>query len=277
MPVPHASALLNPALVAFHELGGSASNEEHLKKVIELTQLPAEVLEESHLGSVTQTELGYRLAWARTHLKNAGLIVNSARGVWALTASGKETREVDPRVMRRTSGDAQGTELDSVRDEVDDEAGWKDQLLEVLRQMEPAAFERLCQRLLRESGFTSVTVTGRSSDGGIDGHGMIKLAGFLSFPVIFQSKRYQGSVGPSVVRDFRGAMIGRADRGLIITTGRFTREAEREAMRDGAPPVDLVDGGALAEKLKELELGVAVAERRVVERVVVDPTWFADL
>jgi restriction system protein len=144
---------------------------------------------------------------------------------------------------------------------------WKEHLLETLLTIEPSAFERLCQRVLRESGFVKVEVTGRSGDGGIDGTGVLRL-NLLSFQVLFQSKRYRGSVGASVVRDFRGAMVGRADKGLIITTGTFTADARREATRDGAPAIDLVDGDALCDLLRSLRIGVKV---ETVESVVIDP------
>ena len=139
--------------------------------------------------------------------------------------------------------------------------------------MEPDAFERLTQRLLRESGFIQVEVTGQPGDGGIDGKGIMRLGGLLSFHVIFQCKHYRGSVGIGVVRDFRGAMVGRADKGLLITTGNFTRDAEREATRDGAPAIDLIDGELLVEKLKQLELGV---KTKVIEseEAEIDREWF---
>ena len=140
--------------------------------------------------------------------------------------------------------------------------------------MKPDAFERLSQRFLRELGFTNVEVTGKSGDGGIDGVGVIKLGGVLSFHVVFQCKRYTGSVSSSAIRDFRGAMIGRADKGLFITTGIFTRDAKQEAQRDGAPPVDLIDGNSLAEHLKNLRLGVDVQVR---EEVTIKPAWFNDI
>jgi restriction system protein len=140
--------------------------------------------------------------------------------------------------------------------------------------MDPTAFERLCQRLLRESGFIEVEVTRRSGDGGIDGYGTIRLAGLISFNVLFQSKRYKGNIGPDAVRDFRGAMVGRADKGVIISTGGFTLEARREATRDGAPPIDLIDGRLLAEKLKELKLGVRT---NLVENVEPVEDWFRSL
>ena len=139
---------------------------------------------------------------------------------------------------------------------------WEEQLLEIVKNIPPAAFERLCQRLLRESGFIQVEVTGKTSDGGIDGKGVVRLGGILSFHVLFQCKRYKGSVSASIIRDFRGALIGRADKGLVVTTGTFTREARLEARRDGATPIDLIDGQELVEKLKAFGIGVSVTENR---------------
>ena len=162
----------------------------------------------------------------------------------------------------------------SAEDPADEIASWREDLLDTLQNIPPDAFERLCQRLLRESGCIEVEVTRKSSDGGIDGHGIIRLAGLISFPVLFQCKRYSGSVSPSAVRDFRGAMMGRAEKGLILTTGRFTIEAQREATRDGATPIDLIDGELLMDKMKELKLGVSA---KMVEVVEVDRDWFASI
>lgn len=98
----------------------------------------------------------------------------------------------------------------------------------------------------------------------------------VSFPVFFQCKRYRGSVGASAVRDFRGAMAGRGDKGLLITTGTFTAEAKAEATRDGAPPVDLIDGQRLCDLLKEYELGVRTTVRQV-EDIVVNQSFFNEI
>ena len=141
-------------------------------------------------------------------------------------------------------------------------------------KMDPIAFERLCQRILRESGFIEVEVTKSTGDGGIDGHGTIRIGGLISFNVLFQSKRYKGNIGPDTVRDFRGAMVGRADKGVIISTGGFTLEARREATRDGAPPIDLIDGRLLADKLKDLKLGV---KTNLVEHVEIVEEWFRSI
>jgi restriction system protein len=275
--VPGYDQLLNPTLKALHQLGGSASIQELVDEMTSALDLPAEVAEVPH-GSSGRTELEYRAAWARTYLKNAGLVENSERGVWSLTAKGAQTEKVDGRsltreVQRKLRERRLAREGEDAGEGEDDleERSWQDELLEVLQAMDPFGFERLCQRLLRESGFIEVEVTRRSGDGGIDGNGIIRIGGLISFNVLFQSKRYKGNIGPEVVRDFRGAMIGRADKGLIITTGGFTRDARKEATRDGAPPVDLIDGQLLVEKLKKLRLGVSTKQ---VEEVIVNNEWF---
>jgi restriction endonuclease Mrr len=152
------------------------------------------------------------------------------------------------------------------------ELPWQDRLLECLLKMKPPAFERLCQKILERSGFIKVEVTGRSGDGGIDGIGVLRL-NLLSFHVFFQCKRWKGSVGASVIRDFRGAMVGRADKGLVMTTGTFSTDARREATRDGAPAIDLVDGETLCELLKSLKIGVSIQK---VEHVLVEQQVFLE-
>jgi restriction system protein len=209
---------------------------------------------------------------------------NSSRGIWALTLKGQITKRVNcdevKRSVRALDETVKRTREFRAKSDVgmgiEDGEGWKDDLLTLLKRIPPDSFERLCQRLLRESGFVQVEVTGRSGDGGIDGKGVVKIGGLLSFHVVFQCKRFSGSVSPKIVRDFRGAMIGRADKGLLLTTGTFTREAKLEASRDGAPPIDLVDGSDLVEKLKDLRLGIET-EHVTTEKVVVNASWFENL
>lgn len=277
--VPTYKQLMNPTLKALQELGGSGTVEEIYVKVTELVDLSDNQLNLLHNPERgTQTEVEYRLAWARSYLKKYGLIDNSKRGVWALTPEGRRQPTVDPDAVRRYW--QQQYKAESVNNEEPEESGltstWQDELMESLLQLAPDAFERLIQRLLRESGFIQVEVTGRSGDGGVDGKGIMRLGGLLSFHVIFQCKRYQGAVGAAHVRDFRGAMVGRADKALLITTGNFTKDAVREATRDGAPAIDLIDGELLIEKLYDLDLGVS-KEFVQVEKVVVDKEWFSNI
>jgi len=278
--------LFDSLLTALHNLGGSGSVEELEEQVATILNLTEEQVNEIHRGNTSK--LTYRLAWARNYLKRFGLLENSSRGVWALTEEGLKTKSVDKEVVKRkVVADERQERLSKnkkpkTEDQTDEEDEseeiqkftWQEEIIEELQSIAPSAFERLCQRLLRELGFQNVEVTGQTNDGGIDGKGMLRLGGVLSFHVIFQAKRYKGSVSPSVVRDFRGAMVGRADKGLIITTGTFTREAKKEAQRDGAPPIDLMDGNDLAEKLKELQLGIEI---ELVEKVNIKKEWFKTL
>lgn len=277
--LPTYDAMMNPLLQAMKELGGSGTVEEINSKVAEILGLHDEqldILHDSKRGG--QTEFEYRLAWTRSYFKRYGILENSSRGIWALTPEGRNLTEINEKeVVKVVREQLRAERLET--SEVDEESKtltWQEELLETLMKMEPAAFERLIQRFLRESGFIQVEVTGRSGDGGIDGRGIMRLGGLLSFHVIFQCKRWQGAVGASQVRDFRGAMVGRADKGLLVTTGTFTKDAVREATRDGAPAIDLIDGDQLVEKLRELSLGVKT-ETIQVEKVSVDKNWFSSL
>jgi restriction system protein len=227
-------------------------------------------------GEGPRTQFDYELSWVRSYLKMVGALDNNA-GVWRLTALGAAMSDADiaavprrVREMERQRRLQRRAEEQTLGDGEVTEVRWKDKLLAALLSIPPPAFERLCQLILRESGFTKVEVTGRSGDGGIDGAGILRL-NLLSFHVRFQSKRFKDSVGAAVVRDFRGAMVGRADKGLIMTTGTFTPEARREAIRDGASPIDLIDGDVLCDLLKQLKIGVAT---RMIEEVEVDPAHF---
>jgi len=279
--VPTFDALMNPVIQALKSLGGSGTIEEINDKATEIAGLSDEQLEVLHNPDKGgQTEVEYRLGWTRTYLKKYGVLENSSRGVWALTPKGRQLDRVNPRTVRRYVQEqvrkARVTSVEDELDETEEETTWRDELMGALLEMESSAFERLVQRLLRESGFVQVEVTGRSGDGGIDGKGIMRLGGLLSFHVIFQCKRYRGSVTVSQVRDFRGAMVGRADKGLLITTGNFTKEAARESTRDGAPAIDLIDGDQLVDKLKELGLGVKT-EKVEVEKITVDRDWILSI
>lgn len=286
--LPTFDDLLVPTVKALIELGGSGTIEEINSKVYEIANLTDDIILIPHGEKGTTNEVDYRIAWSRTYLKKFGLLENSTRGIWALSKANIDVSKIDqieivktvrgqdrlkiPNAKTPVSETAQIEE--EVTEEVDNTDEWKEKLLNVLYSITPAAFERLAQRLLRESGFFQVEVTGKAGDGGIDGKGIVRVSGLLSFHVIFQCKRYKGSVTPSQIRDFRGAMQGRADKGLVITTGTFTREATKEATRDGAPPIDLIDGELLCEKLKELKLGV---DTKLTETIEIKNDWFNNL
>ena len=265
-----------PSVEALKKRGGSATIEELEEDVAKMMRLSEDVLAVPHKNS-SRSEFQYTLAWVRTYLKKAGIAENSERGVWSLTDAGEKISAAELKLIpkkvrwaRKPRDQDTGLQPDAGQET---EPDWQEQTLAAIATMKSDAFERLSQRILRESGFTRVEVTGRSGDGGIDGIGVLRV-NLVSFHVLFQCKRWKGSVGASVVRDFRGAMVGRADKGLIITTSAFTADARREATRDGAPAIDLVDGDAVCQLLKDLKLGIRV---RLVEEVDVETSFFGSI
>jgi restriction system protein len=288
--IPTYVEMMLPTLNALQQLGGSGTINEIYEKIVEIMNLPVDVLEVIH-PNTNQSEVEYRLAWSRTYLKQYGALASgSKRGVWLLAIPASDIGQLDAQDVVRfvtdtyrqkrsavstnnLETDVVGEDADIVSEEVET-LTWQEHLHQTLLQLSPAGFERLAQRLLRESGFIHVEVTGRAGDGGIDGIGIARINGFLSFQVLFQCKRYQGAISPSQIRDFRGAMQGRTDKGLYITTGTFTRDAVKEATRDGAPPIDLIDGKQLVERLKDLGLGVKI---EMVEKIEINSEWFAKL
>ncbi|HVO28810.1 MAG TPA: restriction endonuclease [Candidatus Paceibacterota bacterium] len=275
MAVPSFYELFNPVLEALRQLGGSGSVSEIEDTVIEIIKLEQKDAEEMHRGNTTK--LGYRLGWARNYLKRYGLLENSARGIWALTAKGRATASVDKDMVDKEvhkiprEADARKRKPSEEKNPPLEEDLWEEKLMDKLRTLSPEAFERLCQRILRESGFIKVEVVGKVGDGGIDGVGIVRLNGLLSFHIVFQCKRYAGSVSASQIRDFRGAMQGKAEKGLFITTGSFTRDARNEAARVGALQIDLIDGDELITKMRELGLGVKIKTKEIPE---IDEDWF---
>lgn len=258
-----------PLLDALRELGGSGTPDEVVDQIATTLNIPDKQLNET----LPSGELRFRnqVAWARFYLYREGLLDSSRRGVWSLTEKGRlsnleinDAREIFKKWVKFFSDERKKkrrNDEEALEEQMEEDAGlpsddYRDKLLEILLSLPAEGFERLSQRLLREAGFTQVTVTGRSGDGGIDGFGTLRVNPLVSFQVLFQCKKYQKAVSPSHVRDFRGAMTGRADKGIIITTGIFTAEARREATRDGAPPIELIDSKKLIDMLEELELGL---------------------
>jgi len=279
MEIPSYDEMFNPLIEALHELGGSGSIEEINNKVIELQKYPAEIVDIPH-GEGPTTEIEYRLGWARTYLKKYGLLENSNRGVWAISNDKHGIKNINPKEIVDSVRSLVKAEKDKstgnsvIKDNEFEDKTWQEELMELLLSLPPDAFERLVQRILRESGFSNVEVIGKTGDGGIDGKGIFKIAGLISFNVFFQCKRWKNSVPANEIRDFRGALQGRADKGLFATTGSFTRDAIKEASRDGAPPIDLLDGEALVNKIKELKLGISIEK---IEKVNIDKKWFESI
>ena len=256
-----------PLLAALRGLGGSAKPDEAVDRVAEDLKLSDDVLNEVLPSGGSRFR--NQVAWARFYLVREGLLDSSKHGVWSLTNKGLETsltyeqaREISRKWVRtfqeqrKLKGKTEPAAEQIAEGTGGVSKGYRDEVLALLLKLPPEGFERLAQRILREAGFTQVFVTGQSGDGGIDGFGTLQVNALVSFKVLFQCKRYAKSVAPSQVRDFRGAMSGRADKGIIITTGSFTAEARREATRDGAPPIELIDGEKLLDILERFEIGL---------------------
>ena len=272
-----------PLLDALRELGGSGTPDEVVERIATDLGLPDEV--QNDLLPSGGPRFRNQIAWARFYLVREGLLDSSKRGIWSLTEKGRTTSLVHEQArelflrwvkifqeQRRAKAEAE----EPIAEQVAEGTGspskdYRAEAIDLLLGLPPAGFERLSQRLLREAGFTQVVVTGQSGDGGIDGHGTLQINPLVSFKVLFQCKRYAKSVSPSHVRDFRGAMAGRADKGIIITTGSFTTEARREASRDGVPPIELIDGEKVVDMLENLELGL-----RPVTTYELDHSFFSE-
>ena len=287
--------LFKITLEVLEKLGGSGRIDEISEKIIDVLNLTEETIDYPHGDSDRsyQTELEYQFAWVRTMLKHLGLINNTKRGVWVLTQKAKEIdwdnnsiakkyREYLKYQKEKKQKSKNGIDTvvthdpEFIEDIYEDEKDldWKQKLKEILIGMNPYGFEKLAQIILRECGFMEVDVTKKSGDGGFDGKGILRLNNLVSIPVIFECKRYKDPVGADKIRNFRGSMHGRSNKGLFLTTSTFTRDAKEEAAREGADLIDLLDGEKVIDLLKELELGVSVKK---VEKVEIDQEWFENL
>jgi restriction system protein len=262
---PEFSRFCIPLLQILKNFGGSGNVAEVIDAVLALLKIPE--AEQQVVLKNGESRVRNQVQWARFYMARAGYVDASQRGVWSLTEKGRNvdlsSLDVSAAIREVRSQYAGGSKKkqsllseDVMDEEVLEVSNYKSELLNLLKSLPPSGFERLCQRLLREAGFQQVNITGRSGDGGIDGNGVLAVNPLMTFSVLFQCKRYDGAVTPSQVRDFRGAMMGRTDKGILITTGNFTLEAKKEARRDGVPPIELVDGEKLVEMFEQLALGL---------------------
>ena len=257
-----------PTLNALKELGGSGRPREVSDKIAAMLNLPESVTSEVIPTGVSKFH--NRIVWTRHYLANEGLLDTSQRGVWVITEKGRNASfTVDQASEMIRKWDRYFIDRRSSRPEPEDVGGagladsqktesmsGDNDLLCVLREMSPKAFERVCARLLRESGFENVTVTGRSHDGGIDGEGLLEINPFLTLKIVFQCKRYKGAVSREQVSDFENRAFKTADKGIFLTTGYFSVDAVKEVQNSGKRQIELIDGERLVEMFKKAELGV---------------------
>ena len=264
MKGPEFLKYINPVLKTLQANGGAGNSSNLVEQIIEDLNITDEELEE--VTSNGQSRIRNQIQWARFYLFKAGIIDNSQRGIWRLTNEGLEKslsdddvyllfKGVQESVKKSPTEKPKKIELkfeDSATEDEEHSIG----LLNLIQSLPASGFEKLCKRLLTEIGINDITITGGSGDQGIDGKGIVKLNDVVSLNIVFQCKRYKETVSPHHVRDFRGAMQGRGEKGLIITTGRFTKEAKNEANRDGVTPIELIDGDRLVELFEKHNLGL---------------------
>lgn len=264
MKGPEFLKYINPVLTTLQANGGAGNSSNVIEQIIESLGINDEELEEA--TSNGQSRVRNQIQWARFYLFKAGLIDNTQRGIWRLTNEGLEKKltnddvyilfkGVQESVKKSPTVTPKKLELkfeDTTTEDEEHSIG----LLNLIQSLPASGFEKLCKRLLTEIGINDITITGGSGDQGIDGKGIVKLNDVVSLNIVFQCKRYKETVSPHHVRDFRGAMQGRGEKGLIITTGRFTKEAKNEASRDGVTPIELIDGDRLVELFEKHHLGL---------------------
>jgi restriction system protein len=135
-------------------------------------------------------------------------------------------------------------------------ADFRARVLAELRGLEPSMFERFCRNLLAAYGFAELVVTRVARDGGVDGHGRLKV-GLVTFRVAFQCKRWTGgTVGRPEIDRFRGAIQGQYEQGMFFTTSTFTAEAQSVSRKPGAVPVVLVDGALIVAFMIDRGFGI---------------------
>lgn len=261
-------------LDALRALGGSAESRDVSEWIANAVNLPTEERERRNKNGILRFE--NQVHWARQYLVWEGLLDSSRRGIWTLTPAGvkarlteDQSRDLVKRQARlRSKKNANATEAteanpkpsrqvpDETVEAESPELAEESELLEVLQSLSPEGFERLCKRLLHEYGLEKVVVTGKSHDGGLDGMGLLRLNPFVTMKVLFQCKKIRKSVSRAQVGDFRNAVMGRADKGILIATGWFSSDAEKEANREGVLPIELVDGERLVELFETKQLGL---------------------
>ncbi len=253
-----------PVHLALKENGGAANSGDIIDEVIESLKISEKELAET--TSNGQSRVKNQINWARFYMYKAGLIDNTERGIWRLTSEGLEVvltekgvydifKKAQNKVKKDKEKNTRGKVLFDEDDSIEEEQH-SGELLEIIKSLTPKGFERICKRLLTEIGIHDIIITGNPSDQGIDGTGLVKLNDVVSLNIVFQCKRYRDVVSPHHVRDFRGAMQGRGEKGLVISTGRFTKEAKQEANREGVTPIELIDGDRLVELFEKYQLGL---------------------
>jgi restriction system protein len=262
LKVPGQEELIEPTFVALKNLGGSGSVDEIHDEVVKVLKLSDNQIQIMH--SDGRTKLHYNLAWARTYLKLYGAIDIKTRGIWVITSIFYDKKDIDKndvilkvRNKRSSKNKTESENEISFKITEANSYNWREKLITIIKEMNPYSFEEFTKLLLRYIGFEKLKVTQKSNDKGIDGYGIYKINGLVTYKVAFQCKRYTNTpISSSEIRDFRGSLSSEFDRGLFITTSTFSPSAREEAESSGKTLIELIDGENLIEKIAELEIGL---------------------
>jgi restriction system protein len=271
-----------PTLQVVAAAGGSARGSEITAKVIEAIGATDDQVAITY-DNRPKSVLVDRIDWARSYAKLGGALDSPQRGLYVLTTFGKETlelpeaearerlREMDRRV-RAAPPTRQRARTEPgetpVEDDLEEDTGWTEVLLDRLHRLTPDGFEEFVLYLLRSFGL-ELTRVGGTGDEGIDGIGIAPISPVLSSRVAVQAKRHDPSstLGREVVALFqRDASAAGVERAVLVTLGRFSAAA-RQAAITTTPTVDLIDGDKLCGLVREKEVGL-----RIVPQVQQD--WF---
>lgn len=192
-----------------------------------------------------------RVQWVRQSLISKGEMSSPSRGIWAITDRGRA--RIAGEKSKAAPAAAAPLNLVALQDEY--VAQFKDNLLERLMALTPAQFEDFAKKLLSAYGFIDMKVTSISRDGGIDGHGQLKV-GLATMGVAFQYKKWEGKVQRPEVDKFRGAIQGEFEQGIFFTTSEFTEGAKAVSLKRGAVPIILLDGESIVQMMIEKQFGV---------------------
>lgn len=305
MPIPDYESLMLPLLKLVERYGPikTAEAAELLATGLSLTDEERA----QRLPSGQTTTLRSRVGWAKTYLKQAGLLEQPTRGVIKITSAGGELLRTEPtsitgetlkrypgfveftrRSRKATDDESDAARVDQSPTEVDErqtpedalawaavtlEAALRSEVLDQLKRVSPAYFEEVVVQLLLRMGYggsraEAGQAVGRSGDGGIDG--IINEDRLGLDAVYIQAKRWEGVVGRPEIMKFVGALAGqRASKGVFMTTSSFTREA-RDYAQQSQYRIVLLDGDRIAQLMIESGLGVAVQARYEVKKIDLD-------
>jgi restriction system protein len=261
--IPTQAEIEIPLLEALRALGG----ESRPSKIYPLvTARFPQLTPEDHAATLKHGERKWinRIQWTRQALITAGDMASPHRGVWAITDQGRNRLEPKERDESASTKAPLAATVSLVDLYEKYELQFRSKLLDRLYELSPTQFEHFARHLLTAYGFVQVIVTQHTKDGGIDGHGLLKV-GLARMSVAFQCKRWEGNVPRPDVDKFRGAIQGEFEQGIFFTTSDFTKGAMDASIKKGAVPIILLNGESIVDLMIDKEFGVQKKPLQIYE------------